>query len=203
MKLQLGLVAVGVTACASGGHLKVDPLPPNPTPQERVALWERYRPHGNTDEVVTICQRGGGCDRTEYRVIVFGDGRIAREPEDVAPLVAPDSETVAHTRRAEHFASRANWWSAASAITVVSGIILGFAGNSANNGSELDAGLGLILVGTLVGGTMIRAEARNARNATSEAFGSYPTDLANRLHVCSSGLAVVPCESSGPPPPPP
>lgn len=199
MKL-LGLVGVMLTACVGGGggHLKVDPLPPNPTPEERVALWERYRPHGNVDEVVRICSRGG-CDRTEYRVIAFGDGRIVRDPDDLAPLVAPESETVAHTRRAERFASRANWWFAATAVAVVSGFVLSVAGNSNHNGTELDTGVGLLLGGTLIGGAMVRAEARNARNAASEAFGAYPTDLAARLHVCSSGLAVVPCEA--PPPP--
>ena len=195
----VGVSILALTACVGGGRVNIAPLPPEPTPEQRVALWEMYRPHGNVDEIVTVCSNQGGCDRSEQRVIIFGDHRIVRESEDLAPLVAPDSETMMHSRRAQRFASHANMWSVAGLVAGATGLVMLLGGND----NVRLYGIGILLVGGGIAGYESRADARDARNATSESFAAYPNDLAARLRVCSNGLAVVPCEAPPPAPPPP
>jgi hypothetical protein len=196
MKL-MGLVVVGVTACAGVQHVDVAPLPPNPTPDQRMWAWETYRPRGDLVEVITRCGRGG-CSTTSNKVVAFADGRLVRDPEDLTPLVAQDSRTAVEAHRATHQLHRGQTWALVGAGMLVGGFVVAMKGNQNDDSTEQDIGIGVMvggLIAACAGSWIIRTDVREARDT---ALTWYPHDLADQLRVCFNGTAVVPCEMNVP-----
>jgi hypothetical protein len=200
----LGLVVVVVAACgASVDHIAVTPLPPNPTPDQRMWFWEAYRPRGDVIEYVTRCYHG--CSTTKNKVIQLADGRVVHDPEDLAPLVAPDSRTLREAHRANSTAQSGRWWTLGGLAMIAGGLVLGADGNQSDDTTERNVGIGVMVVGlatAVIAGSITRSTVYDARSA---AFAWYPHDLADNLHVCFNGTTVTPCElnTPGAPPPPP
>lgn len=200
----LGLVVVGGMACASVEHVSVTPLPPDPTPQQRMWFWEAYRPRGDVTEIITSCN-GHDCFSSKNKVIQFADGRIARDPEDLAPLVAADSRTMHEAHRATRVAREAHCVWLGGLAMIAGGLVAGADGNQSYDDTERNVGLGVMaagLVTAIIAGGVNRHIAHAAQDA---AIAAYPHDLAEQLHVCFNGVTMVPCElnTPGAPPPPP
>src|SRR3569623_661180 len=119
MKL-LGLVVVAGCGAPSVEHVQLAPLPPSPTPDQRVWIFNAVRPRGELTESTTTCDRHGGCFTTTNGAIELPAGRTVRDPEDLAPLVAPESVTLAHARKAHRAAGR-HARRGAGAITALAG----------------------------------------------------------------------------------
>jgi hypothetical protein len=200
MKLLLGLVGAA-SACASVEHVSVTPLPPEPSVQQRMWAYETFHPAGKGEELITVCNRNG-CNTTRHPFVQFANGPMVRDPEDLAPLVAPDSKTLSEAHRATRADSRASWWGLGMVIGIAGGFIVSADGNSRGNDTELEVGLGVALGSLLVGAAGAYIERDTVYTARASAFSWYPHDLAEKLHVCWNGAAVVPCESIAPGAPP-
>jgi hypothetical protein len=201
----LGLVVVTVAACAPVEHVAVTPVPPNPTPQQRMWFWDTFRPEGNVEEVITVCRSTGGCTTTRNTVIRFTDRRVVRDPIDLAPLVDPASRTRLDAESAIQSRHHARLWAVATVAGVIAGLALGVDGHNSDNTTELGIGIGIGAGSLLAGAIGSNIAAHNAREASASAFAWYPHDLAEHLHVCFNGVTVMPCEANTPgtPPPPP
>src|SRR3954469_3103088 len=128
MKLLLGLVGVAAIGCASVEHVSVAPLPPDPTPQQRTWAYETYYPAAKGEEIIRYC-RGIQCNTTRNPVVRFADGRLVRDPDDLAPLVAPDSHTMIEAHRASRAHANAQWWGLGMVAGILGGLIVSAHGN--------------------------------------------------------------------------
>src|SRR3569623_3310501 len=104
--MLLGLAGGAGGGAPAGEHVQLAPLPPSPTPDQRGWSGNAVRPRGELTESTTTCDRHGGCFTTTNGAIELPDGRTVRDPEDLAPLVAPESVTLAHARKANRAAGR-------------------------------------------------------------------------------------------------
>lgn len=207
MKLGLGLV-VALTSCGAPSveHVALAPLPPNATPEQRVWIYNALSPRADLTERTTSCDRHGACFTTDKAALELSDGRVVRDPEDLAPLVAPESSTLAHAHKASHAASRLTWWGGAAITALVGGFLLSMHGHDDGNDTELEIGLGVALGGLVMGAAAGVIERDNINDERRAAFATYPHDLAARLALCVNGQIVMPCEQNAPayvaPPPP-
>jgi hypothetical protein len=203
----LGLVVVAVTACApSLDHVAITPVPQNPTPAQRQWFWDTYHPAGKGMETLTSCTRdryGTHCDTTQRPFVILPDHREVRDPADFAPLVAPDSRTMVAAERAHAADRHQDSFAIATVVGLVAGVVVAVYGHSNANDTLLYGGIGLAATSILVGGAGRMIEKDGALEARSKAFGWYPHDLAENLHVCFNGVTVTPCEENTPGAPPP
>jgi len=197
MKLLLGLVGVAATGCASVEHVSVTPLPPDPTPQQRIWAYETYYPAAKGEEVIKYC-RGIQCNETRNPVVKFADGQLVRDPEDLAPLVSPESHTMSEAHRATRAHANAGWWGLGMVAGIVGGLVVAGEGNDANNTTELEVGLGVAVGSLLVGGIAAYIERDHVHDARATAFAWFPHDLAEKLRLCWNGAQSVPCETMTP-----
>lgn len=195
--LGLGLV---VAACGAPSveHVELAPLPPSPTPDQRVWIFNAVRPRGELTESTTTCDRHGGCFTTTNGAIVLPDGRTVRDPEDLAPLVAPQSGTLVHAHKASRAAGRLAWWGAGAITALVGGFLVSMNGHDNGNDTELEIGLGVAVGGLMLGAMAGYIERDTINDERRAAFASYPNDLAARLSLCPSGQLVMPCEQQVP-----
>ena len=201
----LGLVVVAVTACASVEHTAVTSLPPNPAPNQRMWFWGAYRPRGDVTEMITTCSRDG-CFTSKNKVVQFADQRVVRDPEDLAPLVAPDSRTMREAHRATRAATTGHHWWLGGVALIVGGVVVGAHGNQAADDTERNIGIGVMVVGAATAIIASAVTRHTVRDARETAFAWYPHDLAEKLQLCLNGVTVMPCEAivpGAPPPPPP
>lgn len=197
MKLLLGLVGAAASACASVEHVSITPLPPDPTPQQRMWFYETYHPTAKGEEIITVCN-GNACNSTRHPLVRLGDGRVVRDPDDLAPLVAPDSHMLAESRRAHRADLHAHLWALGTVVAVVAGLAIGVDGHNNNDSGELGLGVGIGAGGLLVGAIGAYIVREHAHDARVSAFSWYPHDLAEKLHVCWTGAQTVPCETITP-----
>jgi hypothetical protein len=190
----LGLVAVAVIGCGPP-HVTVHPLPPNATPQQRMAMWQQYRPTGELTEMIRSCN-GHGCATSSNKGLVFADGQLVRDPTDLEQLVSPTSQTTQHVEHARSYGHRALLVELATAVVVGSGFWV--ASHAEEGSSDVKTGIGIMVGGLLLGGIGIAVEMHSAHAERDAAFHWYPHDLADQLHLCFNGLAVVPCETVTP-----
>lgn len=199
----LGLVAVAGTACGpSIDHTAVTIPPQNPTPQQRMWFWDNYKPVAKGEETISYC-RGVSCDTTHYPLVRIADGRVIRDPDDVAALVAPDSQTMREAHHADRIHARLKWWGLGTVAGVVGGFYLAMHGNETDDTTMRNVGLGIAVGSILVGVIGGYIEKDNVRAARARAWRWYAHDLAEQMHVCANGITVVPCETITPGAPPP
>ncbi len=199
---HLGSVVVAVTACGpSIEHVSVAPLPPDPTPAQRQWAWDTYRPTGAGMEHVTLCtsdRSGTHCDTTHRPFVTFPDQRRVEDPGDLAPLVAPGSRTMVEAERAYAAEDKMRMFGLGEAAGVVGGLVVTGYGHSIGNDTVLITGISVVVASILVGGIGHVIEKDHVRQARAAAFGWYPHDLAENVHVCFNGMTVRPCEQSAP-----
>lgn len=178
----VGLVSLALVAC----HADLR-LPPQPwRPDQRVAAYNQL---AATHERVYTSGNGASS-----RTLIIGDGREIRYPEDLRPVVPPDSPTGRMARRAAEVGPKSRWLLVGGAASAFAGFVFTahaeFAdGDTGIVGPVLLAG-GLVALGVGLYYHVVYS------HATNNAYETYDDDLAAALHVCASGLAVVPCEDA-------
>ena len=105
-------------------------------------------------------------------------------------------------RGATNASARGRWWTLGALTGLVGGFLVAANGNSNSDDTEIEVGLGVAVGSLLVGGVAGYIERSTVHDARATAFAWYPHDLAERLHLCWTGAAVVPCESVTPGAPP-
>lgn len=101
------LLFVGLVLGACGHpHYSLSAPSPSAPPAERMQAF--YRLHASAVGEQTTCSNRGGCSSTQY--LVLADGTEIWHPEDLAPVVAPQSEAGASMNRLLQLQERARFW---------------------------------------------------------------------------------------------
>jgi hypothetical protein len=102
--LSLSLLVAGCLPTQS--HVVLQAPSPEAPFEERLAAYQRLRP----DEVIALSSTALSADqRAESGSVVFvllSDGTIVEEPDDLLPVVGPDSETAQQAERYRRLKSR-------------------------------------------------------------------------------------------------
>ncbi len=190
------LVVLGLVACSTNHHIKVPPLPPQPTPQQRLDIWQHWHSRAAQTERVTTCSRVS-CDTREHAIVVLEGGVEVRHVEDLLPIVAPDSTSA----RAAHEVLRLrdkrpkyNWIMGLGAL-VGTGVTI--TGAKEDSMAIAFSGVGIIAVTAIVGVVAKHFIDKDIDAATNRGLDAYNDSLAARLNVCVQGYAIVPCEAPG------
>jgi hypothetical protein len=189
-----------LAACGSQYHVRLDPPRSGITPQERVELFWKRRPTAQWQ----VTSEGQLLNQT----MVLGDEQPGVEevevvsPEDLEPLVGPDSETMQHARRSVAARHKARRWSRAAAAVLIAGFVGGIA-LSQTDSSWKWVSFGGGFVGSAVLYMFQREAAREELTWRRQAFRTYTRDLGTFLNVCAHGTKVVPCEEPTPSEPTP
>lgn len=181
-------------ACAQH-HVRLDPPAPQLSPDQRVALFSQRKAvlAGTLEESIN-----GGPWELVGASIQLADTTEVVSPEDLAPLVDPDSETM----RKAHASVRARRHKTISMVTmmVMAGAGLALAFTDVPIPYAPYIGWPLFLSAAIIGMPVTRYLTRTELRLRREAFASYTGDLAGRLNVCARGFTVYPCDF--PPAPP-
>lgn len=148
----------------------------------------------------TTCSNRGGCSSTQY--LVLADGSEIWHPEDLAPVVAPQSEAGASMRRLLQLQERAWFWRKVMLVPMGVGIAFAVAAIATESAPLGWSALGLIGGGFVVGGAGVIVSNFRIRKATYQLFEQYDGGLAAQLNICARGMAVVPCDAPDTPTPP-
>jgi hypothetical protein len=206
--MRIILLAATALLLACGPYrVRLDPPRPDITPEERVKLFLAMRPTATG----TFSQDGTVVSNT----IFLGDeknidDRIEVEaPEDLEPLVGPDSETMQHARASVRARHKASLGEKVTLALLAAGLVTsgGIIGSPPWGIPTKWIGLSMVIGGLAVGWPLTRHWARQELRLRREAFSTYTRDLGARLNVCAHGTQVIPCEAPvdtpGEPPTPP
>ena len=142
--------------------------------------YETYRPQGDVTEVIRSCDRYG-CSTTKNKVLMFPNGTVVRDPADLELLVAPDSHVMDSARTAHRADERARSWGYGLIASIAVGMAIAMDGNSRENYTELDVGLGIAVGGLLsvrsAATTHARRRARRARGRSRGTRMTSPNKL--------------------------
>jgi hypothetical protein len=196
MRRTAAAVLAALTAC---GHVDFAPPPPNLTPDQRVSMFHRLR--GVAEQTIVTCSSRGGC--TTRKSMFLADGTEVRHAEDVLPLLPVDHPATHAVIESDSARSRSRWFGLGAAAGLISGAFMiwkvevdawdtGEKDRAQQATGFTTLGLGIVL------GVAAALSIRTMNRKKSEAFHWYTHGLAQRLNLCVSGLAVVPCEGSAP-----
>jgi hypothetical protein len=185
-----------LAACGQQYHVRLDPPRPGITPEERVALFWKRRP---TQEGF-VTSDGELLNQT----LILGDKQPGVDevevvsPEDLEPLVGPNSETMQHARRSIVPRNKARQLSHVAIAVLVGGFVAGIALDQRDTTGGPP--WGWITFGTTAAtSTVLYVLARRATREElvwrKRAFSTYTRDLGTMLDVCAHGTKVVPCEA--------
>lgn len=191
------VVVVVMVAC---GHPHYDLAVPAPTaaPSERMDAFGRL--HAGGRGVLTTCSNRGGCSSEQY--LVLADGREIWHPEDLAPVVDPQSPAGDASRRVARAQEGKRFWRNVLLLSLAAGAALSIGAVELHSEPMGYAAVTVLLGGIAVGfgGTLVHAF--RLHYATNDLFDHYDEGLAQKLALCANGLALVPCEAPDSPPPP-
>jgi hypothetical protein len=178
---------------------------PNMTPEQRVQMFQELYATRESTKTTTTCGGGGGCSTSVEKTLYLANGTQIYHPEDLLPVVEPGSITARAVRHVHVQRRKALAYKGIALVSVVGFFAIGFpkfeAGETSFSTPE-KVGLLAIIGGLLVGGFSAGYHDRQAAESWGEANESYNASLAQRLGGCTSGFAVVPCESATPATPP-
>jgi hypothetical protein len=191
------VACAGLAACTQY-HVKLPAPSPTITPEQRVAMFMAMKP-----KEVALLQEStdGGKSWTPVSSSLFLANKTeVVSPEDLIPLVGPDSETARAARRSVRARNRKNLWWGVSAVGAISTLVLV---GAFTEEPPIDRGLAwstalIPLVGSVIARDYQRDEIEHRRGA----FRHYTRDLGLRLDVCARGTRVVACETPVPAPAP-
>jgi hypothetical protein len=200
-------VVAAASACATG-HVDLRPLPPNPTPQERVALFNAYKPTGLAVDLGVHCAVAGTylqeCTPTVDNTSLMLGSVEVRRPEDLLPVVAESSESAKQARAAQTASDDAELVGIGGLGLAVIGALVWVESRSDDSqniqGSPTAQAVGLTRAATGVaiaalGSWLFHARAEAHMRA---AFATYRAGLAERLQICFTGFTAYPCEQGRP-----
>lgn len=181
-------MAVALLAACGPPHVQLNPPKPNMTADERVAMFEALAGKSEKTTWTTTCN--GGCSTTVEKSLFLANGTEVHYPEDLLPVLPADGEAVEHIRANQDARSKAQIWTIGAVISGVTGFLI-FA---SSNTSDSHAVPFLLFGGAAVGAFGAWHYSSVATDEASLTFHAYSKALADRLAVCTNGLAVVACE---------
>jgi hypothetical protein len=194
------VVVVALAACAEP-HITLHGPTAATTPAERVAMFHALERAGQ--DTIQI-SRNNGPYQLAGAQLVLGDGTRIELPEDLLPVVPPDSDTARAARASAAVGHRANTWMyigfgalAASIVTLVA-----VQTGSVNIGVPDEYLFGGAALVTALPFFAARQQRQEELQLRMQAFSTYTRDLGIELDVCAHGLEVVPCETPQPLQPP-
>jgi hypothetical protein len=209
-----GITAALIAALAAqgcGAHVQLPSPPPREAPPSpRLAFYLQHRPVAlNTMTSVFVNRYGYAGTTTSVQGVMLADGTTVQMPEDLHPLVDPDSVTAQSAERSR----RARGVSAGLLAGGLGATGLGIAllipalssvGDRASSGSSgVDSGLLWTSVGLSLAGAVLALIAGYGPGATAaqervNAFAALDASLRRRLDLCENGLGVVDCATQTP-----
>jgi hypothetical protein len=186
-------VIVCLAACAEP-HVTLKAPAPTIGPDERVAMFKALE---RADEETLRVSRNHGPWELEGARLVLADGTKVELPEDLLPVVAPESDTARAARASAATGHRANTWmyigfgALAASLATIGAVELG--------GADIGVSDDWLFVGAAVATGIPFFAARHERHEEMQlrvqAFSTYTRDLGLRLDVCAHGLEVIACET--------
>ena len=177
-------------------------VPPNMTPEQRVQMFNELHATGEDTTTTSFCGARGGCSTTTEKTLHLANGTQVYHPEDLLPIVGPDSITARAVSDVYKHKRRARVYTGIGFASVVGLIAVGriaVENHETSFSTPEKLGLVAIVAGLLVGGFGTWYHDHQATESWGEANENYNAGLAQRLDVCTSGFAVVACESAPPP----
>jgi hypothetical protein len=191
---------VAVFAIGCLGHTTLPVPPPTLTAEQRV-LWFNSLA-GRTEQTTWTFQTRTGFVSDIQKTMTLANGTEIEAPEDVLPVVAPDSATARHARAALEEREHGDRWREVAVGVLVGALVISTARNTSNPFEDRwDAAIwgsaaAFGLFSSIASGDSYRHAARQA----GFAFESYTKDLADRLQICVLNMQLVPCEYRAPAP---
>jgi hypothetical protein len=167
---------------------------PNITPAERVAMFKALEP--TKRETLTISQNNGPKELAGAGVILANGSEI-QLPEDLLPVVAPDSDTARAARASAAAGHRANTWMYVAytvAVTSIVGLVT-YETRDTDRAFSDDYLWGAALLATGIPFYIAHHDRHEELQLRMQAFSTYTRDLGTRLDVCAHGLEVIACET--------
>lgn len=191
-------MAVVLLVACQPPHVQLAPLPPTATPGQRVQAYGQLHAVSEKTTWSTSCSGRGGCSTSVQKTLLLADGTHVHYPEDLLPVVAPDSGAA----RAVHASLRAKRKSRNYGLLALASVAaLGFVAIRSfpppDDGFSTASKVGLALTG---GATLVTAFASwhyyyEAAALFGDANELYNDGLAQQLDVCADGFRIVPCET--------
>jgi len=184
---------LGLAACAEP-HVMLKAPAPSITPADRVAMFKALEP--TKQETLTI-SRNHGPKELAGAGLILANGSEIQLPEDLLPVVAPDSDTARAARASAAAGHRANTWMYIGytvAVTSIIGLVTYEAGDPDVAFSD-NYLWGAALLATGVPFYIAHHDRHEELQLRMQAFSTYTRDLGMRLDVCAHGLEVIACET--------
>jgi hypothetical protein len=198
---------VALASACSRPHVTLPAVSPNMTAEQRVQMFNELHATGERTLTTTSCGGGGGCSTNVQKTLYLANGTQVHHPEDLLPVVGPESVTaraVGDVHKARRKALGYAGISLASAVGFITIALISISGDDLEPGFGFSgpAKLGMLATGAgvVVGSIGAWYQKRRAAEHWGVANESYNVGLGERLAVCTSGFAVVPCESGDIPP---
>jgi hypothetical protein len=195
--MVIALVLV-LAACAPP-HVTLR-VPPNATADQRVAAYNALAAESEKTTWTTSCH--SACSTTIRKELRLANGTTVHYPEDVLPVVPPNSVTAREVQQALTAKRRSRY---ARVFAGASFVGLGAVGwhwfshveerESSDPTMGEALGLGAAALGAIVSGIFVYYYDGKYADHFGEANHAYNHDLAEQLNVCVSGYALVPCET--------
>ena len=185
---------------STGPNVTVRPPRPDLTPDQRVATYDELHGVSETEAIVSNCSINGCKTADDQLSMRLANGVTIHHPEDLLPLVSPDSEMARHVRATRSALIKIVLWGAAGAVAMAAGGYLYIKESAARNDPSAHTTGKYVAGGLFFSGMLGEVVAYHYRSRvldeTDLAFRAYSADLARTLRVCVNGFEVVACESS-------
>jgi hypothetical protein len=177
-------ILLAVNGCA--GHVQLKAPPANASGQERVAAYDDLRPI----DYKTVTSAKGRY--TDVVSLELNDGTKVRLPEDLLPLVPPDSPAAQSMRDARSYRHKNQLLALGGYGGLIGGLILAAVGGGMGSKPVAYGGLG-IAIGGVICLPFVNGQANKANASTAQAYEQYDDGLRRKLDLCEEGERVVPC----------
>jgi hypothetical protein len=189
MELMRWLVAfVFIAGCIVPPHHTLSAPPADAPGDARMEAFTRLRPD---KRMLLSCS--GRCTSSQY--LVLGDGKEIKHPEDLAPVIAPQTPAGESMRRILTLHARRRFWAKVLLIGLASGGAIAIAAATLDSRPLGIAAAGLIGGALVIGIGGMAVQGMKETLEMSTLFDSYEAGLAARLNLCARGTIVIPCES--------
>ncbi|HEY4176461.1 MAG TPA: hypothetical protein VGM90_06505 [Kofleriaceae bacterium] len=187
-------VLLVLAACAPR-HVTIAPPAPTLSPDQRVQYFMANEPTKTDSYFVSY---DGGPKELTGQVLVLANRTEVDAPEDLLPLVGPDTAT-ARAARAAVDARRSRLVAIVTYYGLAAATLLSFDRRRDVVGVDHTYVTGGLAVGALLGYLVERHYRYEENQQRAVAFSAYTRDLGDRLNVCAHGLQVIACEVPLPP----